>query len=645
VLSSVNSPLDVGDRMTFPGAPGDPTLTVVGLASSIGQSADAWVSPAELAALTAPGSDPSSQMLYRFASGGTDAEIAADRAQIAAAVPQGSMTGAASYLKVKLAADKSSATYVPFVTAFGVLGLVMSILIIGIVVSGAVAAGTRRIGILKALGFTPAQVVRAYVAQALLPAATGTLLGVLLGNLLAIPVMGTAGTAFGTGTETVAPWIDFAVPGVALFAVAATALAPALRAGRLRTVEAISVARTPRAGRGRVVRQFAGRLPLPRSVSLGLANPFSQPARSATMIAAVILGTVGVSFGVGLGISLNEVQDGLNRQNAGSVIVQPFGPPAPPAPGMPQVTAQANAADVVSKISAQPGTGSYFSTGQTQLSVAGLAGSTEVIAYQGDYSWGAYQMVSGSWFTGPGQVVAPAAFLTATGTHVGSTITLANGGHSATAKIVGQIFTLHQVILTDSATLNGLGAYIVPESVQYDIELKPGVSQGGYIASLDTALASYGVTAQSNTAGLSTTVIAMDTLAAILTLMLVAVGGLGILNTVVLDTRERVHDIGVLKALGMSPRQTVSMVLTSVSLIGLLAGAIGVPIGIALHDYVLPAMGNAAGTTIPAVDMAAYSLPVLIPLVLGGLVIATAGALLPAGWAARTRTATALRTE
>jgi putative ABC transport system permease protein len=35
----------------------------------------------------------------------------------------------------------------------------------------------------------------------------------------------------------------------------------------------------------------------------------------------------------------------------------------------------------------------------------------------------------------------------------------------------------------------------------------------------------------------------------------------------------------------------------------------------------------------------------LLPLGLGGVVIAMLGALLPAGWAARARTATALRTE
>ncbi|MER6980507.1 FtsX-like permease family protein [Streptomyces carpinensis] len=126
------------------------------------------------------------------------------------------------------------------------------------------------------------------------------------------------------------------------------------------------------------------------------------------------------------------------------------------------------------------------------------------------------------------------------------------------------------------------------------------------------------------------------------TLMLVAVAGLGVLDTVVLDTRERVHDFGVFKALGMSPRQTVAMVLSSVAGIGLVA-AIGVPVGAALHTWVLPVMGSAAGTGVPKADTAVYSLPVLVVLMSGGLVIATAGALSPAGWAANARTAVALR--
>jgi len=56
-------------------------------------------------------------------------------------------------------------------------------------------------------------------------------------------------------------------------------------------------------------------------------------------------------------------------------------------------------------------------------------------------------------------------------------------------------------------------------------------------------------------------------------------------------------------------------------------------------------MGRAGGGRIPAADIAVYHPLVVIPLAVGGLAIALAGALAPAGWAARTHTAVALRTE
>ncbi|MDQ0904991.1 FtsX-like permease family protein [Streptomyces canus] len=95
----------------------------------------------------------------------------------------------------------------------------------------------------------------------------------------------------------------------------------------------------------------------------------------------------------------------------------------------------------------------------------------------------------------------------------------------------------------------------------------------------------------------------------------------------------------------MSPRQTVTMVLTSVAATGLVAGAIGVPLGVPLHHLVLPGMGRSTGTEIPAADIDVHGPGILVLLALGGVVIAVAGALLPAGWAARTGTARALRTE
>ncbi|MFD5429506.1 hypothetical protein [Streptomyces sp. NPDC127084] len=51
------------------------------------------------------------------------------------------------------------------------------------------------------------------------------------------------------------------------------------------------------------------------------------------------------------------------------------------------------------------------------------------------------------------------------------------------------------------------------------------------------------------------------------------------------------------------------------------------------------------GLRLPDSVIAVYHGAELLPLALGGLLTATLGALPPAGWAARARTATALRSE
>jgi putative ABC transport system permease protein len=73
-----------------------------------------------------------------------------------------------------------------------------------------------------------------------------------------------------------------------------------------------------------------------------------------------------------------------------------------------------------------------------------------------------------------------------------------------------------------------------------------------------------------------------------------------VLNTVLLATRERAHDLGVFKAVGMTPRQVIAMVVTMVAATGRIAGLIAVPAGIARQRAVLPMMTNGAQTAIPA---------------------------------------------
>ncbi|TDC76628.1 FtsX-like permease family protein, partial [Micromonospora sp. KC606] len=275
------APSPLGAVLRFADLPGSPTLTVVGVARSVSRTADAWVSPSDVARLTAPGAAGGYQMLYRFAEASTAAQLDRNRARVTAVAGTEALTGSQSWLTVKEANNRNAALFLPFLVAFGALGVVMSVLIVGNVIAGAVGTGTRRIGILKAIGFTPAQVVRAYVVQALIPAAAGIAAGIVAGNLLAIPVLADADQLYGTTTVGVAWWVDAVVVAVALGLVALTAWAAAWRAGRLRTVDALTVGRTPRPGRGRRTARLSARLPLPRPVTLGLAHPFTRPARAA----------------------------------------------------------------------------------------------------------------------------------------------------------------------------------------------------------------------------------------------------------------------------------------------------------------------------------------------------------------------------
>ncbi|MEU6880988.1 FtsX-like permease family protein [Streptomyces sp. NPDC046712] len=636
---------------------GDTELTVVGIAESVGESADAWVVPAQLPELagtktrtppgspsgTSPGTPLGQQMLYRFTASATRADIEAGRAAIAAAVPPRAIAGTQSYLDVKQTAQENTAAYVPFITAFALLGLAMSVLVIGIVVSGAVGAATRRIGILKSLGFTPLQVGRAYVGQALIPASVGAVLGAALGNVTAVPLMAEMAEAYGTAAVLIPVWVDLAVPAGALLVVAATAFVPALRAARLRTVRVLGADRTGGGGQGRRVRHLLGRLPLPRPVGLGLASPFARPARSATMAAAVAFGALAVTFAVGLGSTLVAVKTGGDPDRGGTVTVHTVARPQPDDAGPPT---PADPAKVAAAIGARPETASFYRTAKSEVGVAGLKGGAPLVAYDGDSSATGATMVSGRWFSGPGEAVAASRFLQVAGVRVGETVALTDRGRTVRLRIVGEVFDLGDkgmALRTDASSVAALQTRFMPAG--FAVELTPGTDPARYVEELNAALTPLGAYAAPTEAGRSTVILAMQALIAMLTAMLVAVACLGVLNTVVLDTRERVRDLGVLKALGMSPRQTVVQVLTSVGAIGLVAGVIGVPLGVALHRTVMPAMGRAVGTTIPGAHIDVYGAPLLATLALAGVAIALTGAVVPALWAARTPTARALRTE
>jgi putative ABC transport system permease protein len=640
----------IGDTVTVTSAPGKPRLTVVGLAASASRTADGWVVPAEIPALRAPGTPVTAEMLYRFRSAGSAAAVSAATAVVTRALPRGAVRDTQSYLNVRAAQRNTVAVYASFVVAFAIIGLVMSVLIVANVVSGAVIAGYHRIGVLKSIGFTPAQVVAAYTGQAIVPALAGCLGGLALGNLLAVPLLRNTADVYGVGRLGVPLSVNVGVPLAMCGLVALTAIVPALRAGRLSATQALAAGRAPRTGHGYRAHRLLGRLALPRPVTIGLASPFAQRARMAATLAAVLLGVTAVTYAVGLVTSLDRAVADLDLTNTEQLQVY-YDAPGPSSLRRPGRTVAPSAQPlhaIATALDALPGTAHYVLEEDHQyVKVSGLVQPIPVTAFLGDARWIAYAMSGGHWYTGPGQAVVPKRLLTTLHARLGDTITITGrGGRAIPVRIVGEVFDQKHsglTMLTDWRTLVAADPGLTPDplTAQYDVGLRSGTDPSAYVQALGAKLGSnYGVSINQNTDA----AIAIA-LAGTLTLLLAIAAALGVLNAVVLHTRERVHDLGVFKALGMTPRQTIAMVLCSVAVTGLLAGLLAVPAGIAVHRYVMSAMANAAGLGVPASLQDVYGAGELAALALAGLAIALAGALLPAGWAARSRTASALRAE
>ncbi len=106
-----------------------------------------------------------------------------------------------------------------------------------------------------------------------------------------------------------------------------------------------------------------------------------------------------------------------------------------------------------------------------------------------------------------------------------------------------------------------------------------------------------------------------------------------------LSVRERIRDYGVLKAVGLTPTQITSTLVSANAALAVFASLLAIPLGVGLFLALVKA---ASGTTEDAVLAPWWSLA-LIPV--GAVVVVVAATSLPARLATRIRTADALRYE
>lgn len=531
----------------------------------------------------------------------------------------------------------------------------------------------REVGLLRAAGATRGQVVRFVLVGALTLGVVGSVLGLLVGMLFTAMMAGSVRTATGVAPEL--PLADPAALGAVLVGVAITILAaiePAVRAARIPPVEALRarldiptvrrarlgwlavvflgvgilglLAWPPAAaptGAGRAIAVYAVLLiatlatpfllpPLARIVGMPLAGVLRLEERLARgslardrSRTALALGSlvVGLAMIVALGWSAQAARRAATAWLEDVV------------PGDEVVTAiRPIAADegVQQALAAVPGVLRVTPIATFDLAYRGLrldaaaiVGGDFIADHRLKLQSGDLGAALGALDRG-GVAILPASVAERLGLRVGDTMSLALGGGRQLDLNVGAIVERSIPGSTGEAVLIGWpdasGSLGVKGADVYAVRFVPGEEATARPALRDAAAT---LALQANpleriqgavTDALGRVFGLFDALA----LVAIAIAALGILNTLAMSVVERVREIGVLRAIGMSRRQASRMVVVEATVLGFVGVVLGGIAGLAVGLVLLALAGDLS----PAVGIPWAPLAVAAVLGLAGPAIA-----------------------
>jgi putative ABC transport system permease protein len=629
--------VSVGDRLKIVSVAQTPTLTVVGEVVDIDEgSADlssqhAWVTAAEVPALSTPDSTYY-LMDYRFAGDPSSAQLQSFIDRLRASLPPGSISGSLNYILVRSIFNITNQILTGVLGDFWVCARAATIAIAATLVTGIVISAYREIGIMKAIGFMPSQVVAVFAMQIVVPALVACVLAIPVGTLVSQPLLANSSHALGLAYEpTFSIGLDLLLLSCGLLVVAVAATVPALRAGLLKPIAAIAKASAPRGTGGRRLRSAAARARLPRAVVLGIGDAFARPLRAALTLVTVLLGVATVVVAVGLPRSFLLINN--SETGAGNYQV---------------VVSRSSAfedADVMRILNAQTETARVVAFGGQNVTVAGLADPVNTHMFRGDSSRLGYMVIAGRWYSAPGEVLAPAGLLHDAHLKIGDSFSGTADGQPLQFRVVGETYDINNLghsMFMDIATMASVKPAVEP--FVYDVTLAPGTDVAGYVrrvAALEPDL----LDVRASDTSIIAPVKIIDLVLLVIAAVLALIGVGGVFNTLLLNTRERIQDTATLKALGMSPRQVMVMVAASAGLLALVGGLLAMPVGLSLHHLLNDVISSSAGNDTPPAAYGVFNPLELVLIPLLGVVVAVAAALIPGRWAARTNVVEVLHSE
>ncbi len=518
-----------------------------------------------------------------------------------------------------------------FLTAFGLFALAAAALIMTNSVTGAVLAQFRDIGVLKALGFTGAQVAWVYLGQNLVLGALGGALGIVVGVVLApLPLATLARSLSTTPRPAFDPVLLAGVWGAVLVVVLMATAWPARRGACVSTIQAITTGYEWPGLRPSLLARLARAARLPMPVVMGAKDAFARRGRATLTLLSLLLGVVSLVFGFELNAVINTF---LREPSLAGVVYDAW-------------VSREDISDSSARRTLEHAPGVAVTVAHAMATVETADGKEfRVRAEEGDLAGLPFKLETGRLINTDvdGEAMIGVGLKTWLGLDVGDLLRVTPSGKRTPVewRVVGvyrEPADNGQMAIISLRSLRAIDHTVEPD--MYFLRLSPTVNLDALRAFLkNRAGDSLGLAVvDAQVSSLQQFRLTMLALSAALSVIAV----ISVFNSAVLTMRERMSEVGTFKTLGMTPAQVVAMVLTSGGLIGGLAAVLGVPLGVVLLQAALNVLGKSYGFGSFELrpDWIALSLPALITVGVGLL-----GSAVPARWAARLNVVQVLQYE